>query len=550
MLAAGLIPILAFGLLALLPMLETTDTSDEDVTEEDPVLEDPEGEEPEGEEPVAADPTTITITDVGGEDRDVVVDGTEAEAGERSVVEGSEQRDVVEVPTNPTVNIQLNTLGGDDAIGFGFSTSVDPGEGSDVLTLDITQEALENGALEFGVITFDDSDDALAIEVDEAAAGFIHEVRVVSSQTVDDTTTTETETIYYVLGGTDTLFVNEEATAETGTLVLEDGTQVLTEIDLGTLTRVTGTNEAGEATETVTGEINEDPTILVNRDVSSEQTITLPTTDAPTEDDEPVEGEGETDEPGEDDTPVEGEGEDPAEPAVTIATDGGEATQAEIVEGRVSGTETSDVITANADAPADLIVDLGNGDDTANLIIGQDVISATDISTEDFDDAGADVINYALSAEAFAAAQATNTAAQSADDFADTSRVELGDADTLTFEIAPEIEGRLIEIITVMDNSGGGGATNDTYTNFYVIVPEETDLVDARDTFPNGTGASVTDFLVENYGAVALAIVPLGNQTAGDPDDGEDPTTMGNRVVLNDVIANRAIEQVSWSLNA
>lgn len=88
-------------------------------------------------------PDVVSLT---GEDGATVdVEATPTEDGTPVDVDGSELGDVIASPTAPTTPIQLNGLGGDDTIGFGYSTSVAPGLGDDELTLTITQAALDNG---------------------------------------------------------------------------------------------------------------------------------------------------------------------------------------------------------------------------------------------------------------------------------------------------------------------------------------------------------------------------------------------------------------------
>lgn len=156
MLAVALLPALLFGLFALVPMLDTSSDGDR---EDDPDLEglgivdtdgdaDPDVEEPDVEDPDVVDPDVVApdVVSLTGEDGATVdVEATPTEDGIPVDVDGSELGDVIASPTAPTTPIQLNGLGGDDTIGFGYSTSVAPGLGDDELTLTITQAALDNG---------------------------------------------------------------------------------------------------------------------------------------------------------------------------------------------------------------------------------------------------------------------------------------------------------------------------------------------------------------------------------------------------------------------
>lgn len=166
MLAVALLPALLFGLFALVPMLDTSSDGDR---EDDPDFEglgivdtdgdaDPDVEEPDVEDPDVVDPDVVApdVVSLTGEDGATVdVEATPTEDGTPVDVDGSELGDVIASPTAPTTPIQLNGLGGDDTIGFGYSTSVAPGLGDDELTLTITQAALDNGD---GADTFNVSD--------------------------------------------------------------------------------------------------------------------------------------------------------------------------------------------------------------------------------------------------------------------------------------------------------------------------------------------------------------------------------------------------------
>ena len=276
MLAVGLLPFIAFGLLALVPMLDTA--SDDPIAEEDPVPEeDPVVREDPvvGEDPVTNTLTSVSVTDADGIETIVEFDSANAVAGEVDTVDGTALRDVIVAPDEATVPLQIKTLEGDDAVQFGFGTSVDPGEGVDVLDLTITAAALANGNLAGGTVDFADTDDALAIEVEDDATGFLHEIRVTLNEAPDAATASQTEVLIYVLSDAEILTIDDAATATAGELVFDQPAQVLVQVNLGTETTVTGTDAEGNPTTTVTGGINDDPTIVLNRDVTSEQTITV-----------------------------------------------------------------------------------------------------------------------------------------------------------------------------------------------------------------------------------------------------------------------------------
>ncbi len=182
---------------------------------------------------------------------------------------------MIEASSDPTVAVKLNGKGGDDTIAFGFSSSADGGAGSDDLELTITEDALSNGNLEFGTVVFDDDDDVLTIEIKDDVAGFLHEVRILSTEEPDAETEEDTETLFYILNQSDTLSVDEEASFRAGEIVFEDGAQVVAQIDLGTEVVTMSLDENGDPVEVVSGAINDTPMILLNRTVASQLSFTV-----------------------------------------------------------------------------------------------------------------------------------------------------------------------------------------------------------------------------------------------------------------------------------
>lgn len=542
MLAVALLPALLFGLFALVPMLDTSSDDDlEDdgtfeglgvanaVTVEDPEGEDPVGGEdpdavdPDGEDPDEVDPTVVSITGEDGVTLDVEV--TPNEDGSPVDVDGSEQGDVIESPNETTTPLQLNGFGGDDTIGFGYSTSVDPGADNDELALTITQAALDNGDLEAGIVTFDDSADVLAIDIEDGAEGFLHEVRINSSDTVDESTTTETATLFYVLSANEELSIDAAASAAAGEVVFEDGAQVLVQIDLGTETTTTGTDEAGEPTQEVTGAINEDPAIAINRDVTSEQTLDIPAQD----------GDGE-----EDEDPV-------VVPAVTISTDGGEETELALENGNeANGTDDDDVIVATDASPADLDVDAGDGDDMVTLQYPQDVnLTGGAADIED----GQDSVTYVVGSESVTDAIVANEAATAFNEFADSASIQMGPADSLTFEIDPEIEGRLIRVdYSTFFLSNEESSAFDSAA--FLIVPDDVDVQAAIDANENGAPDNDLSFLLENFGAVLVGTVDLGGSAEFFGETNDDQEDFDTRFDLTQVFANRDIEAFEYENTA
>lgn len=338
MMFAALLPIVAFGLLALVPMFDsdTSDTddtaSDDDVvdvgdgttgddptgdgttgddptgdgtTGDDPTGDDPTGDgttgddptgDPTTEDPTTEDPTTdpetptddtvdpepasgttVVISAADGTERTIdISDDTVFDPTSPPVVEGSEEAETVVASPTPSTEIALNTLGGDDVVSFGYSTSVDPGAGADVLTLEITPEALGNEELNFGTITFNDPTDALTINIPDETTGFLHEIEVQSTTSPEEGTSEQTTTLYYVLSPSQSLTQAPDADGEPAseTPAFVEDVQIIAQIDLGTVTTVTTTDDAGVTTDTVTSDANTDPLIALNRDVTSTATIT------------------------------------------------------------------------------------------------------------------------------------------------------------------------------------------------------------------------------------------------------------------------------------
>lgn len=255
------LPLLVFSLLSLFPMLGTLlPDLDEPDTEPEPDAPDivPIGDgiipDKAGDPDSALSQKVLTENDPADEDA--------------VVVDGSELRDL-------RTDIALDEKGRDDTIAFSYASSVDGGEGSDYFELTITEDALADGELEFGTVAFDDPADVLTITLDDNATGFLHEVRILSTEEPDVNTEADTETMFYILNQSDTLSVDQEASLLAGEVVFEDGAQVLAQVDLGTEVTISGYDEDGFPTETVTGAINDMPVILLNRAVSSQLSFTV-----------------------------------------------------------------------------------------------------------------------------------------------------------------------------------------------------------------------------------------------------------------------------------
>ncbi len=514
MLAVGLLPFLAFGLLALVPMLDTS--GDDPTTDEDTDT---------------PDITTVTVTDGAGVETVVEFDPADAVVGQTATVEGTATNDTVVAPNEASVPLQINTLDGDDTISFGFGASVDPGEGTDQLNLTLTSAALSNDDLSGGTVDMSGTDDALAIDIEDAATGFLHEVRFQNTDTPDATTTIDSETLIYVLSQSDTLTVDTAASEVAGNVVFVEATQVLVELDLGSETTVTGTDAAGNPTSDVTGAINTDPTVLVNRDIATEQVFVLPT---------PVE-------------PVDPPVVEPA-PLGTIATDGGAASEVMLDDpiagepARLTATDTNDVVIIDSSSDEEFTVDLGTGDDTVSLGLFQDVDAATVFERVPADDQGADSVTMVVRPETVLAIQTANATAAAADVIVGPT-LDLGPLDSLTFEIDPTIQGQLVQVNGFAISTPAGGdasAQSDTFAGFY-LVPDTVlteDIVAAMQT-PDFDG----DVIITQFGGVGLGTVFLGSEgQAGNV--GEILETWDTTFDLADIAANRAITVINDPITA
>jgi len=490
MLAVGLLPFLAFGLLALVPMLDTS--GDDPTTDEDTDT---------------PDITTVTVTDGAGVETVVEFDPADAVVGQTATVEGTATNDTVVAPNEASVPLQINTLDGDDTISFGFGASVDPGEGTDQLNLTLTSAALSNDDLSGGTVDMSGTDDALAIDIEDAATGFLHEVRFQNTDTPDATTTIDSETLIYVLSQSDTLTVDTAASEVAGNVVFVEATQVLVELDLGSETTVTGTDAAGNPTSDVTGAINTDPTVLVNRDIATEQVFVLPTASEVMLDD-----------------PIAGE------PA------------------RLTATDTNDVVIIDSSSDEEFTVDLGTGDDTVSLGLFQDVDAATVFERVPADDQGADSVTMVVRPETVLAIQTANATAAAADVIVGPT-LDLGPLDSLTFEIDPTIQGQLVQVNGFAISTPAGGdasAQSDTFAGFY-LVPDTVlteDIVAAMQT-PDFDG----DVIITQFGGVGLGTVFLGSEgQAGNV--GEILEKWDTTFDLADIAANRAITVINDPITA
>lgn len=205
-------------------------------------------------EPYVAGPTTVTV-ETDGETTTTTFDDTEF--GVAPTVSGTEFRDTITASDETGLAINLDAAAGDDFLSFGFGASVDPGTGSDVMSLNVTQNALasENGA---GTIDMTDTNDSLTISFEDATPEFMHTVRGQSFETVDGVTI-QTDWIDY--------YASDNADLSTATLdanthyAPEDATRVLRVV-------------IGEGTEADPAEINADPAIILNRTISSSVNLT------------------------------------------------------------------------------------------------------------------------------------------------------------------------------------------------------------------------------------------------------------------------------------
>ena len=233
------------------------DDSNDDVGGDDALgEEDDQGDElAEGDETgFVPRPTTITITDDQGEARDTVFDGAQFDTA--PTLSGSDGRDLFEASDDTGFELILEAGGGNDNMEFGYGASVDPGDGSDRLFLNVTQNALlsEN---EHGTVNLTDPDDALSITFEDDTSEFLHAVRG-SSVTPSDAGPVRVTWIDYYVSDQEQL---------PGSAFIDGGTY-----DSESATRVVRVIVGENATTAEAPQINSDPTIVFNRTVASEIT--------------------------------------------------------------------------------------------------------------------------------------------------------------------------------------------------------------------------------------------------------------------------------------
>lgn len=216
--------------------------------------------------------TRITIADLAGVSRSVELSGDDFD-GLVPDISASDGPDIISVDEGASQGANLLGLAGDDQILFGYGISADPGEGDDSLTLAISGSALEEASLAAGTVVLSDRSDALKISIDPALGGHIHEVQI--NQIVNPNLQTEIETarLFYVHAASATLALNEQASLNSGQPVFPDEGEILVQIELGSVTTFTSADDDGNPLQEVTGALNSDPAITLDRAVTSQTVL-------------------------------------------------------------------------------------------------------------------------------------------------------------------------------------------------------------------------------------------------------------------------------------
>ena len=209
----------------------------------------PEGDS--GAEDVAYVSTATTVTvETDGETETSIFE--DIDYGVAPTVSGSDFRDIISASDQSGLEINLDAGAGDDFTSFRFGASVIPGEGSDIMSLSVTQNALasDNGA---GVIDMTDANDSLDVTFEDTTPEFMHTVRGQSIEVVDGVTVQTDWIDYYV-----------SDSADLGTATLDDNDLYGPE----TATRVFRV-VIGEGTAAAPADPNTDPSISINRDIAT-----------------------------------------------------------------------------------------------------------------------------------------------------------------------------------------------------------------------------------------------------------------------------------------
>ena len=220
---------------------------------------DPEAGEGDADEtdplPYVSGPTTVIVEPDGEEPTTNIFE--DVDFGVAPTVSGSDARDTIDVTDTTGFELNIDAGAGDDVVNFGFGASVDGGEGADILTLSVTPNALASDS-DAGTLDLSDAADALTINFADETPEFVHTVRGSTTETIDGIEV-RTDWIDYYVSNSQTL--NQDDVSNTGLYDTADATRVFR--------AVLGENPSNAEVSTV----NEDPTVIINREIASEITL-------------------------------------------------------------------------------------------------------------------------------------------------------------------------------------------------------------------------------------------------------------------------------------
>lgn len=240
------------------PIAPETDLEDGDMTQEPDTDSDevdtPDETDEEDDYVYVSGPTTVTV-ETDGETATSTFD--DVEFGLAPTVTGTDERDIMTSSDETGFEVNLDAGAGDDAISFGFGASVDSGEGNDVMDLTVTRNALasDNGA---GTIDLTDDADSLSVTFEATTPEFVHTVRGQSTSTVDGVAVQTDWIDYYVSDRAD---ISDVGFDDNNLYDSQDTTRVFRAV-------------IGEGSTADPAVINADPSIIVNRTVSSSVNLT------------------------------------------------------------------------------------------------------------------------------------------------------------------------------------------------------------------------------------------------------------------------------------
>mgnify|MGYP003630426314 CR=1 FL=1 len=164
--------------------------------------------------------------------------------------------DIVTASDETGLELNIDAGDGDDTVNFGYGASVDGGEGSDILLLSVTQNALASEN-DVGQIEFTDTTDTLSVDFENETPEFVHTVRG-QTTVVADGVSTQTDWIDYYVSENATL--SEDALSTEGYIAPTEATRVFRAI--------LGTGTPGATA------VNDDPAIQVNRTIATTTDLT------------------------------------------------------------------------------------------------------------------------------------------------------------------------------------------------------------------------------------------------------------------------------------